>query len=54
MSRPQKIIPPIKASFGDIVGAIALGKGKGKRVALKLAKSKATHPKPAQSATKKP
>jgi hypothetical protein len=27
MSRPQKIHPPIKASFTDIINAVADGKG---------------------------
>ena len=40
MSRPQKIIPPIKGSFNSILGSIAMGSGVGKRAALKLAKEK--------------
>jgi len=27
MSRPQKIIPPIKGTFTDIINAVADGKG---------------------------
>ena len=27
MSRPQKIIPPIKGSFQEIINAVAAGKG---------------------------
>jgi len=41
MSRPQKIIPPIKGDFNSILSAVAMGSGKGKRAALKLARSKA-------------
>jgi len=41
MSRPQKIIPPIKGESNNILSAIAMGSGKGKRAALKLARSKA-------------
>ena len=41
MSRPQKIIPPIKGDFNNILTAVAMGSGKGKRAALKLARSKA-------------
>jgi len=41
MSRPQKIIPPIKGDFNSILAAVAMGSGKGKRAALKLARSKA-------------
>jgi hypothetical protein len=36
MSRPQKIIPPIKGSFNDILKAVAMGSGKGKRAAIEL------------------
>jgi hypothetical protein len=39
MSRPQKIIPPIKGSFNDILKAVAMGSGKGKRAAKELARS---------------
>ena len=41
MSRPQKIIPPIKGSFDDVLKSIAMGSGVGKRAALKLMKAKA-------------
>jgi len=41
MSRPQKIIPPIKGDFNSILSAVAMGSGKGKRAAIKLARSKA-------------
>jgi hypothetical protein len=41
MSRPQKIIPPIKGSFNDILKSVAMGSGVGKRAAVKLARSKA-------------
>jgi hypothetical protein len=40
MSRQQKIIPPIKGSFNSILGSVAMGSGKGKRAALKLAREK--------------
>ncbi|MGD0540367.1 MAG: hypothetical protein ABSB33_02505 [Tepidisphaeraceae bacterium] len=40
MSRPQKIIPPIKGDFNSILSAVAMGSGKGKRAALKLARKK--------------
>lgn len=40
MSRPQKIIPPVKGSFTDILGSIAIGGGVGKRAALKLGRAK--------------
>jgi hypothetical protein len=40
MSRPQKIIPPIKGDFNSILSAVAMGSGKGKRAALKLAREK--------------
>jgi hypothetical protein len=37
MSRPQKIIPPIKGDFNSILTSVAMGSGKGKRTAIKLA-----------------
>jgi len=43
MSRPQKIHPPIKASFTDIINAVADGKGikpetgKSRKEAVRLA-----------------
>jgi hypothetical protein len=40
MSRPQKIIPPIKGDFNDILKSVAMGSGVGKRAALKLAREK--------------
>jgi hypothetical protein len=40
MSRPQKIIPPIKGDFNSILSAVAMGSGKGKRAAIKLAREK--------------
>ena len=56
MSRPQKIIPPIKGSFGSILGSVAMGSGAGKQAALKLAKEKAASKNDAKptSPTKKP
>lgn len=47
MSRPQKIIPPIKGSFNSILGSIAMGSGVGKKAAMKLAKEKVVTLKPA-------
>jgi hypothetical protein len=41
MSRPQKIHKPLKGGFDQILGAVALGKGRAKRAALKRAKAKA-------------
>ena len=40
MSRPQKIHKPIKGAFNDILGAIALGAGKGKKTAVALRERK--------------
>jgi hypothetical protein len=40
MSRPQKIIPPIKGDFNSILSSVAMGSGKGKRTAIKLAREK--------------
>jgi hypothetical protein len=36
MSRPQKMHKPLKGDFNDILAAVALGKGKAKRVAPKV------------------
>ena len=36
MSRPQKIHKPIKGAFNDILAAVAMGKGRAKRVAPKI------------------
>ena len=55
MSRPQKIIPPIKGDFNSILSAVAMGSGKGKRAAIKLARLKAADQnilKASQPATK--
>jgi hypothetical protein len=52
MSRPQKIIPPIKGEFNDILAAVAMGSGKGKRAAKELARHpiiKASAPKAKKS-----
>jgi len=49
MSRPQKIIPPIKGTFNEILSSVAMGSGKGKRAAKELARNpiiKASHPTP--------
>jgi len=49
MSRPQKIIPPIKGTFTEILTSVAMGSGKGKRAAKELARTptvKASPPSP--------
>jgi hypothetical protein len=53
MSRPQKIIPPIKGDFNSILTAVAMGSGKGKRAAIQLQARNAAG-KPAQLKPKKP
>lgn len=40
MSRPQKLHKPIKASFNNILSAVGMGSGKGKRAAQTLAREK--------------
>jgi len=42
MSRPQKIHKPIRAPFNQILEAVAMGQGKGKAAAKKLARTKGT------------
>jgi hypothetical protein len=44
MSRKPKIIPPINGSFNDILASIAMGRGTGKRAAVKLARKKRSKP----------
>jgi hypothetical protein len=39
MSRPQKIIPPVKGSFNNILRSVAMGSGAGKRAARELARN---------------
>jgi hypothetical protein len=39
MSRPQKIIPPVKGSFNNILRAVAMGSGKGKQASKELARN---------------
>jgi hypothetical protein len=46
MSRPQKIIPPIKGDFQSILTSVAMGSGAGKRAALRLAREKTGAIKP--------
>jgi hypothetical protein len=46
MSRPQKIIPPVKGNFQSILTSVALGSGAGKKAAIKLAKGNATPSSP--------
>jgi len=41
MSRPQKIIPPIKGTFTEILTSVTMGSGAGRRAAIKLAREKA-------------
>jgi hypothetical protein len=40
MSRKPKTIPPIVGNFNDILSSIAMGSGKGKKTAIKLAREK--------------
>jgi hypothetical protein len=40
MSRPQKIIPPIKGDFNSILASVAMGSGAGKKTAIRLAGEK--------------
>jgi hypothetical protein len=53
MSRPQKIIPPIKGDFNSILTSVAMGSGVGKRAALKLAKEKEAQQKSQEAKPKK-
>jgi hypothetical protein len=46
MSRPQKIVPPVKGSFQGILTSVALGSGAGKKAAITLAKGNAAPPNP--------
>ena len=41
MSRPQKMHKPLKGGFNQILGAVALGEGKGRKAAKRLADEKA-------------
>jgi hypothetical protein len=41
MSRPKKMHEPLKGGFNQILSAVALGTGKGKRAAEALASKKA-------------
>jgi hypothetical protein len=34
MSRPQKIHPPLKGDFSEILAAVAMGGGKGKQATI--------------------
>ena len=47
MSRPQKIHKPIKGAFNNILAAVALGGGKGKKAATKLEQEKKSKVHPA-------
>jgi hypothetical protein len=44
MSRPQKIHPPLKGDFSNILAAIGAGTGKGKRAAKKAAAARSNAP----------
>jgi hypothetical protein len=47
MSRPQKVHPPIKGNFNNILAAVAMGSGKGKMAAtLQVRKETIIPPKP--------
>lgn len=48
MSRPPKMHKPLKGDFNTILGAVALGKGKAKRAALKVQREKQASLKPAK------
>jgi hypothetical protein len=52
MSRPQKIHPPIKASFTDIINAVA--DGKGVKIQARNAKPSQNLVKASQPPPKKP
>jgi hypothetical protein len=39
MSRPQKIIPPVRGSFNSILRSVAMGSGKGRQAAKELARN---------------
>jgi hypothetical protein len=58
MSRPQKIIPPVKGSFQNILSSVAMGSGAGKQAAIRLSsQAPATNlaqPKPAAPQPRKP
>jgi hypothetical protein len=45
MSRPQKVHPPIKGNFNNILAAVAMGIGKGKAAAHSLEVRKEGPPK---------
>jgi hypothetical protein len=46
MSRPQKIIAPIKGSFTEIINAVADGRGVQKSRTKEMANEKAAAPTP--------
>lgn len=54
MSRPQKIHLPIKGDFNNILAAIAMGGGAGKKAAQKLAKEKFHSKSDMATSSKKP
>jgi len=42
MSRQQKLHKPLKGDFNSILAAVAMGEGKAKRTAQKVARQKAS------------
>jgi hypothetical protein len=40
MSRPKKMHKQLKGAFNEILGAVAMGSGKGKQAAIKLQRRK--------------
>ncbi len=46
MSRPQKIIPPIKGTFTDIINSVADGRGVPQSRPKESANEKSTPPPP--------
>jgi hypothetical protein len=53
MSRPQKIIPPIKGDFNSILTSVAMGSGAGKKTAIRLAREKSGMVQKSASSSKK-
>jgi hypothetical protein len=46
MSRPQKIHPPIKGAFNNILASVATGSGAGKRTSERLVQKPMPRPAP--------
>jgi hypothetical protein len=56
MSRPRKMHKPLKGTFNEILAAVTMGTGKGKKAAKELAQQaivKASQPKASPPASKK-